>query len=612
MTGIKPRPGVVEPSPVVTPSSRTLEVKRPTPRVSSDAFDDTTDARRQRLARSTADGFVPVPKEKPAAIAPPPPPPEPIEIISVSAVVEDLKKEAEKPLDGPTNKSVKAPEPEPTRLEIELALEIEATIEREGGGKVKVKVDGKTGNTTIDNPDGDPATRVIRRTTDDGIDVDVGVGNISSKEGTVYEVRISAPKGTDLSEIDPDDPSTWPPGTKVTKHTTQSDSWSAGLTVGNKVVSVGGQLERYDETGTTETVEKTADGKVRVTRGPTSATDDSGMVKASLLGLGVRGTRQEQTKTEEVQTAEFDLNTPQGQAAYEQYKKDGTLPTANGPGVSNVSTTTTVSTDLRDTDVFTLLGYDVAEIKDSARGTSRSVTTRPDGTSTQTDQARFGEAPADATLVVTTERDAAGNPVGDPKKEVRFTVEADNVEAVNQRIEALNHQDGGNRPYVSAGDSVTLPADEQTRALIARQPGSAEALNRLDRTGVNGKDAQWEARGANPELIAEARRLGFSDEQIDAIVNDGARMDPQTNAPQISSLVAGPTDELKKEQLALLKYLSELTGLPVEKLIGVVTGLKSATACRNAVERLDAGEPLDKVVPLAAGLLESARRNRKA
>lgn len=607
MTGIKSRPGVVEPSPVVTPSSRTLEVKRPTPRVSSDAFDDSTDARRQRLARNSNDGFVPVPKEKPASIAPPPPS-EPIEIISVSDVVDDLKKEAEKPIDGPTDYTVDPPPPDTAKLESEIAQQIEATI----GKKVKVKVDAKSGLTTIDNPDGDPATRTIRRTTNDGVSVNAGVVKGSVNEGTVYEVHISAPKGTDLSKIDPDDPSTWPPGTKVTTHRTQSDSWSAGVTVGNKVATVGGELERYDETGTTETVEKTADGKVRVTRGPTSATDDSGTVSASLLGVGVRGTRREQTKTEEVQTAEFDLDTPEGRAAYEKYKATGELPTKNGGGVSNVSTTKTVSANSTDTDIFTLAGYDVAEIQDSSRGTSRSVTTRPDGTSTQVDQARFGDAPEDATLVVTTELDASGEPVGEPKKEVRFTVAEDNVEAVNQRIEELNRQDGRNRPYVKAGDQVTLPADAKTRKLIAGQPKSADALNRLDRTGVNGKDAQWEARGATPELIAEARRLGFTDEQIDAIVNDGSKVDPQRNVPANSTVRGDQVDmQLKKDQLALLKFLSDLTGLPPEKLVGVVKGVKSSTDVANIIEQLKAGEPLSEVLPTAAGLVASAQRSRR-
>lgn len=89
--------------------------------------------------------------------------------------------------------------------------------------------------------------------------------------------------------------------------------------------------------GVSTKVDRVSETTVRVTVGPTDAIENE--FKASIgvgpvsVGVGASKT----SSDSRLKTAEFDLSTPEGRAAYDQFLLDGTMPTENGPGVSSVA-----------------------------------------------------------------------------------------------------------------------------------------------------------------------------------------------------------------------------------------------------------------------------------
>lgn len=89
--------------------------------------------------------------------------------------------------------------------------------------------------------------------------------------------------------------------------------------------------------GTSTKVDRLSDTNVRVTVGPTEAIDNEFNVTLGLGPVSVGVGAQKSSSDSHLRTAEFDLSTPEGKAAYDQFLLDGTLPADNGPGVSNVA-----------------------------------------------------------------------------------------------------------------------------------------------------------------------------------------------------------------------------------------------------------------------------------
>jgi len=109
---------------------------------------------------------------------------------------------------------------------------------------------------------------------------------------------------------------------------------------------IAAEVEVRGEAGVGMAVEKTGENRVRVTIGPRDALDVYAGAGLSfggddaklLLGLGYRN---EHSK---FKSAEFDLGTPEGRKAYDEFTRSGTVPERNSPDGKSVTGARTVET----------------------------------------------------------------------------------------------------------------------------------------------------------------------------------------------------------------------------------------------------------------------------
>ncbi|HEY0094189.1 MAG TPA: hypothetical protein VGB96_07690, partial [Archangium sp.] len=157
---------------------------------------------------------------------------------------------------------------------------------------------------------------------------------------TSYEVRMS---DADFGRVtsgqapipDPYNPDTLPVGSSVMLDST--DFHGTGFEASYRNIKV--ETNTSHEEGVSVAVEKTGENTVRVTAGPTEAVEDSFKLGASLGPASAHLGNTTRTGSTTLKTAEFDLSTPEGQAAYNNFVVSGRFPSENGTGVSDVSTT---------------------------------------------------------------------------------------------------------------------------------------------------------------------------------------------------------------------------------------------------------------------------------
>src|SRR5699024_5824745 len=161
---------------------------------------------------------------------------------------------------------------------------------------------------------------------------------VGHTEGIKSSFEVSMPeeaaKTIDLSSVNPFDPSSMPTGTTIKVDGSNYTSNEFKATFKNLAV----QTKTTDASGTSLLVQKTGDNTVRVTAGPTKAIDayngvgvDFGVASA-MLG------REDQVNSATLKTAEFDLSTPEGKAAFNDFAANGNMPCDNGTGITNVKT----------------------------------------------------------------------------------------------------------------------------------------------------------------------------------------------------------------------------------------------------------------------------------
>ena len=85
-------------------------------------------------------------------------------------------------------------------------------------------------------------------------------------------------------------------------------------------------------------MERTGPNTVRVTSGPESALENRFRLGVSAGPVSANATLTDRQERSTMRHADFDLSTPEGQAAYNSAIATRQLPTANGPGVSGVDT----------------------------------------------------------------------------------------------------------------------------------------------------------------------------------------------------------------------------------------------------------------------------------
>lgn len=230
-------------------------------------------------------------------------------------------------------------------------------------------------------------------------DVSIGVEGGVSKGGTgisggyttgltsAYTVRVPDDANvTDPGSINPFDPRSMPVGSSVTM---DGGSYTkTDLDAAFRHIAVESSVK--DASGVTSLVERTGEDTVRVTAGPTEAVANHAGLGLDLDVVKVMLGNTTSLDGASLRTAELDLSTPEGQAAYDAYLVTGELPSEPSTGVSGTTTIERLEYDSTSTVGFdTPVGGAKWEIGQNTG--SLVATTYPDGSTEQLLTATYGE-----------------------------------------------------------------------------------------------------------------------------------------------------------------------------------------------------------------------------
>jgi len=156
---------------------------------------------------------------------------------------------------------------------------------------------------------------------------------------TEYQLRMSDAdyermESGEIPTPDPYNPDTMPVGSSVLLNS--ENFTDTGFDASYQQLSL--ESDIHDESGVSVLVEKTGEDTVRVTSGPTEAITNSWQLGLSLGPASVHIGNTTSLESAQLRTAEFDLSTPEGEAAYNRYLTTGEVPQDNGPGVDDVAT----------------------------------------------------------------------------------------------------------------------------------------------------------------------------------------------------------------------------------------------------------------------------------
>lgn len=304
-----------------------------------------------------------------------------------------------------------------------------------------------------------------------------GTAEVSTEVTYDVSVPVDAKPERSPAEISPWAPESMPVGTVVSLDSEVNASWEvsgsgavrAGIWGGSVGVSYGESGSR----GVTVRIEKTSETKVKVSVGPTESQGRHGSVEVggsvgpveATVGAGSSS----DVRQSRVREVEFDLATPEGKAAYEQFLATGELPAEAGPGVSG---TTVVETRHAVTgmELKAELGIGDVSVGGTVRGEAvydTTTTTHPDGTREVAYRERLPGS--DASLVIKQVFGPDGKEdVSRREYRVEVEVTRENAAAVNGMVRG-GYQDSRG---VKEGDtvSITLSQDDydQLRAQAQR------------------------------------------------------------------------------------------------------------------------------------------------
>jgi hypothetical protein len=230
-------------------------------------------------------------------------------------------------------------------------------------------------------------------------DVSIGVEGGVDKGGTgvsggyttgvTSEYTVKVPDGagvTDPGSINPFDPRSMPVGSSVTM---DGGSYSeTELNAAFRHIAVESSVK--DASGVTSLIERTGDDTVRVTAGPTEAIANHAGLGLDFDAVKVMLGNTTSLDGASLRSAEFDLSTPEGQAAYDTYLVTGEIPADPSTGISGTTKIERVEFDSTST-----VGFDTpvggAEWEIGKNTGSLVATTNPDGSTEQLLTATYGD-----------------------------------------------------------------------------------------------------------------------------------------------------------------------------------------------------------------------------
>lgn len=294
-------------------------------------------------------------------------------------------------------------------------------------------------------------------------------GSITTGIKGAFEVQMpeAAAKGADLSKVNPFDPSAMPTGTVIKL----DGSSYVGTDFKATFKELAVQTKTTDEKGTSLLVEKTDANKVRVTAGPTEAISAYNGLGVDLDVASAMLGRDDKLSSATLKTAQFDLSTPDGKAAYSDFLANGTFPTVNGKGVDGVATIEKLDYSSQ-SKLDAKLGP-IGVTLNGAKNTGNSVvTTSPDGSITRTVNLQYsGNTP----MAISQKFDASGKELVDERR-YSYTIKADKNSAQLLNVAQTGDIGKAGSGPVKAGQTVTLTYTEtQMRDLMGKTQAAVRA-----------------------------------------------------------------------------------------------------------------------------------------
>lgn len=337
-----------------------------------------------------------------------------------------------------------------------------------------------------------------------------GLGaKVSYEAGVEASYSVSMPedvaKSVDAMTVNPFDPSTMPTGTVVKLE--ESSFTNTKLGASFKALSIDSGVREGE--GVSIAIEKTGDHTVRVTTGPSETLDASMRVGLGAGGVSVGIGRKDDLDHGTLRSAEFDLSTSEGAQAYADFLEKGQLPDGPGPGVSGVTKveTTSMSSTMA---IDAKMGDQRVVLLDNGNEGTRTRTTLPDGTASETATLRYGD---NTPLEVTRAYDESGNERVDGRRyALEVKVDENNAELLNTAL----GQDGAVKP----GQTATITFTEGQMSAYLEQTKAAAAASPL------GSDLDGLLSGVSTpmEFAVALVRSGGDQKQLERMfgVADGA------------------------------------------------------------------------------------------
>lgn len=289
-----------------------------------------------------------------------------------------------------------------------------------------------------------------------------GEGSVSTGVTSTYKVSLPGEASVEQAvAIDPFDPTTIPVGASVTI--------DGGAFVNTSLEAsfryIGMQTGIKDASGVSYSIERVDGNTVRVTSGPTETINAFNGAGFRYGDASLMAGREDQLHGASLQTAEFDISTPEGQAALEHFNATGQI-AHETPGVSNVATITRI-----DFSSQSQLRAELGPLKLVAGGEanlgSTVQITYPDGSYSLTTDLSYGD---NVPLTVEQRFDADGNELpGERSYTFAIQVDGNNEQLLNAVLTGGINGDGP----VKQGDTAQLTFTEQEMQALIGQTGDA-------------------------------------------------------------------------------------------------------------------------------------------
>lgn len=316
---------------------------------------------------------------------------------------------------------------------------------------------------------------------------------IGRTEGIRASYEVALPAGShdvDPTSVTPFNPESMPVGSSVTLDGENYTGTEFEASFRN--IAVKSSIE--EASGVSVAVERTGTDTVKVTSGPTEAITAYNGLGLDLEAFSAYLGRTDELSGATLQTAEFDISTEQGMAAYNDFLATGRLPEANGTGIANVET-------IQKLDYTSSSGVDIeagpfsVSLDGGSNTGSTVVTTRADGTATRTDELQYGD---NVPLTISRTFDADGNEI---VSERSYTFKIDLEQASPGSYQLLNAAMAGD---VDAAETGPVGEDTKTVELTLNQSEMWQlrgmVLNSLDTMGYIPVTTQIYESYVNPAI----------------------------------------------------------------------------------------------------------------